>query len=92
MESFKTHPTLPLGAVVAAVVALDDALALPRFAQARHHARVVALRAEEAEVPTIARQALRLLGCLERSIWPDASTWSPELERLHQSIDEALGA
>jgi hypothetical protein len=68
-----------------------DALALPRIAQARHHARVIALRDQEAEYLAIVQQALRLLERLEQSIWPDASAWAPELKLLHQSIDEALG-
>jgi len=83
-------PALPLEAVIAAAVALDEALAHPHFPQARHHLRVLALRATAADCDEVARQALSLLYVLNQTIWPAKSTWEHRLEHLHRAIDHAL--
>lgn len=81
---------LPLGSVIAAVLALDEALARPQFPQARHHARIVAVRANRVGFPDVGRRADALLAALSQAIRPDRHLWAPAPEHLHRCVDEAL--
>lgn len=84
------RPLLPFDAVIRAALALDEALDCSLFPQARHHARVVAVRADGAGHPQIADRAHALREVLERSIRPAPESWSEAREDLHRTIDEAL--
>jgi len=84
------HP--PLESIIAATVALDDTLGQGLFSQARHHARVIALRATTAHFDAVAACAQRLMDVLNQAIRPERRTWADPLERLHGAIDRALEA
>jgi hypothetical protein len=56
---------LPLESVIAAAVALDEALGQAKFPQARHHLHVLALRATAAACPDVHDLELALLFTLE---------------------------
>jgi len=82
----------PLAGVISSCVALDDALSIEHYPQARHHARVIALRGNGAGFDGIATSAMALMNALDREIRPARAEWGPVVERLHRAIDEALVA
>lgn len=83
---------VPLETVIAATVALDDALSQSKFPRARHHARVVALRATGAGLSKIAHAAQTVMDALDQAIRPEREVWGEAVERLHRAIDRALDA
>jgi len=82
---------LPLATVIAATVALDDALGRGHFPQARHHARVIALRADVNDFPEVASGARGLMVALN-AVRPEREVWVRSLDQLHFAIDRALDA
>lgn len=80
----------PLEAVIASTVALDHALRQQLCPQARHHARVTALRATHGGFETIAHRAQAVMDALSQAIRPERIAWASVLEALHASIDRAL--
>lgn len=90
MHSSNASPPLPLAAIIAASVALNETLASALYPQARHHARVVTLRATEAGFDAVADEGRALMELLNRAIRPDLSTWTAALDALHRAIDGAL--
>jgi len=80
---------LPLATVIAATVALDDALGRGHFPQARHHARVIALRADGNGLPEVASGARGLMVALD-AIRPERAVWVRSLDQLHFASDRAL--
>lgn len=80
----------PLEAVIAATVALDDALGQLKFPQARHHARVVALRAQGAALLEIGEAAHAVMDALNQAVRPERALWAAPLKALHRAIDQAL--
>lgn len=83
---------LPMADIIAAAVALDDALSREQFPQARHEARILALRADQGEFPEIAARARAVMAVLDQAIRPARKTWSPAVDQLHTVIDRALDA
>ncbi|MDF3982153.1 hypothetical protein P3W23_09145 [Luteibacter sp. PPL554] len=79
-----------LETVIAATVVLDDALVQTKFSQARHHARIIALRATIFGFPDIAHFAQAVMDALGHAIRPKREVWSEALEALHRAIDDAL--
>jgi len=73
-------PVLPMAAVIAAAIALDDALSREQFPQARHEARILALRADQGEFPDIAARARAVMAVLDQAIRPARKTWSPVVD------------
>mgnify|MGYP004710074893 CR=1 FL=1 len=84
------HP--PLESVIAAAVALVDALRQSQLPQDRHHARVISLRATSAGFDDVATNAQNLADALSRAVRPQHSDWAAALERLQRAIDRALDA
>lgn len=82
----------PLEAVIASTVALDHALGQQLYPQARHHARITALRATHGGFETIAQRAQAVMDVLSQAIRPERTVWAPALEALHASIDRAIEA
>ena len=80
----------PLAAVIAAAVALDEALLHQRYPQARHHARLVALRSHAQGLYEIAAAAEALTAVLGEAIRPAEDRWMPFLNSVHQAIDGAF--
>lgn len=83
---------VPLETIIAATVALDDALGQSKFPQARHYARIVALRATGAGLSEIAHAAQKVMDALGQAILPGREVWSEAVERLHHAIDRAFDA
>jgi hypothetical protein len=81
---------LPLAAVIAAAVALDEALLHQQYPQARHHARLVALRSHAQGLYEIAAAAEALMVVLGEAIQPTEDRWMPFLNAVHQAIDRAF--
>jgi hypothetical protein len=76
--------------IIAAAVALDDALSREQFPQARHEARVLALRANKGGFLEIAASAHAVMMVLDQAIRPERVGWEPVVAQLHAAIDHAL--
>ncbi|HEY4293760.1 hypothetical protein [Luteibacter sp.] len=81
---------LPLATIIAATVALDDALGRTQYPQARHHARMLVLRSETGEFADIATAARELMTALDQTSRPERTHWGPALDRVHHAVDQAL--
>jgi len=81
---------LPLAAIIAEAVSLEDAITRRWFPQARHHARLIVLRAQGAGLMQVAACGLGLLEALNASSLPAVDTLAPVLTALLLAIDRAL--
>lgn len=90
MPQTDSSAPLPLATVIAATVALDDALGREHYPQARHHARVLVLRSETGGFSEIATGARELVVALDQALRPDRISWIPPLDRVHYAVDRAL--
>lgn len=80
----------PLAAIIAATVALDEALARQQYPQARHHARMAALRSDIQGLHDISEAAQTLMRVLNGAIRPSEAQWLASLTSLHRAIDRAF--
>ncbi|MGY3230991.1 hypothetical protein ACVWWJ_002475 [Luteibacter sp. HA06] len=79
----------PLAAVIAEAVKLKQTLTAARFPLARHHTRVIVVRAQGGALVDISAAALQLLAALESAVRPSAEQWPPRLEDLLRAVDHA---
>lgn len=85
-----TTNELLFAALIGNAVALNTELGNGRWPQARHHLRLLAVRAAVAGHPQIRAAALELLGVLDAEIRPTAITWKTRLGHLNTAIDAVL--
>jgi hypothetical protein len=85
-----TTAELVFAALIGNAVALNTELGNGRWPQARHHVRLVVVRAAAAGHPQIRAAALALMGALDAAIHPNANAWGPRLVELNIAIDAVL--
>lgn len=85
-----TTAQLLFATLIGNAVALNTELGNGRWPQARHHVRLVVVRAAAAGHPQIRAAALALMKALDAAIHPNAKAWRPRLAELNIAIDAVL--
>ena len=81
-----TTAQLLFATLIGNAVALNTELGNGRWPQARHHVRLVVVRAAAAGHPQIRAAALALMKALDAAIHPNAKAWRPRLAELNIAI------